>query len=416
MFPSGNRGAASGVLDPVSNRRVASVLLASGLVVGCGGVSSSLANTTSATPAAVASPSSSSPSPSVPSPTPSSTPAAPSEPALSSAPTGVATTAAVGLRPATLFHVIQAGPYWSDGIGAAFVGLDSDSVYLEGPFGHADMRRYDRATLTLRASAALSDLTSVALGDGALWYATGHAVHKGACDCTAPPQRRDLLALDPLTLAVRQTLHLAQAPLLVAATTSTLWVATPDLLERLDARTGGVLFSTATDGYPIAVSTASDGRRLYLSSETSKPARGVVSAYDTTTGALLGRYAGDFVSDSPAAVTSTGIWVNLQHGADSGETTVQQLLGDTLGPGVALSGFDFVTQPYLVGARLWLVDRWGNAATVCVDPVSGRVLGAGPALGSTWDSEVIGDSAGTFALPGRGMAQQLEQVRPTTCE
>lgn len=323
----------------------------------------------------------------------------------------------------SLYDLVRRGPQWNDGPGAWFVGLDTTSVYISGALTNSagkrvTVQRLDRATLTVKASASLRDLTSVARSASALWFSTGHDVHISSCSCTPPPQRHTLLALDPATLAVMRSFELPQPPLLVAATPASpiVWVAAPDHLLRVDPGNGAVIRSVPLLGYPIALSMSDDGRRLYVSSLTSKPQRGILSDVDTSNGALLGRYTGDFISDAPPAVTPDGIWVNEQHPVNGdGNTTFQLLTGDALHPGPTMPGFNFNTTPYVVGQRLWLLDRNSETPTTCADLHTGRRLGTGPPIGRSSGPTAISDKQGTYLLRTSGLSQDLVAVHPKTC-
>lgn len=308
---------------------------------------------------------------------------------------------------------------WNDGPSAAFAALDASSVWITGALtdGHGHrvyLQRLDRATLKVRASAKPADLTSSALGSGALWVATGHPNHAGACDCTPAPARLDLLRLDPTTLTVTRTFHLPESPLLVAAAGGTVWVATPDHLLRIDPDSGTVTRTVPLDGYPLAVASSLDGSRLYLSTVSAHDEVGTESGYTTASGALLGRYSGPFVSDATPAVTADGVWIDEEHLVGAAETTMQLLTGPGLHPGPTVPGFGANAQPYAVGGRLWVVDPWSKAGTTCIDAATGQVLGNTPTFANTAGNfqVVIADTAVAFVVRTSGFSEDLAAVTP----
>jgi hypothetical protein len=311
---------------------------------------------------------------------------------------------------------------WKEGPSATFAALNSSSIWITGAltdaYGHrARLQRLDRTTLQVQASNAAEDLTSVALGVGSMWVATGHPNHVGGCDCTAAPARLDLVRLDPTTLAVRETLHLPEPPLLVEVGGGGVWVATPTHLLRVDPDSGAVSRKAVLVGYPIASATSADGSRLYVSSAGAHDGIGTESVYDTKDGSLLGRFSGTFVTDATPAVTEDGVWINEQHLVGSGDSSMQLLKGPDLRPGPTVAGFGFNAQPYIVGGRLWVHDEFnpaGTAGTTCYDAETGGKLGTGPVFANALGTlrVVISDAQGAFISRTSGFSEDLAAITP----
>src|SRR5665213_2701128 len=93
---------------------------------------------------------------------------------------------------AALFTVSGRLSFGMGGPNPELVGMDASSLFLTGAFTdsagqRATLVRVDRASLRIVATADPPDLTAVAYGVGALWWATRHRNADAGCNRTPPP-------------------------------------------------------------------------------------------------------------------------------------------------------------------------------------------------------------------------------------
>src|ERR1019366_4248685 len=214
---------------------------------------------------------------------------------------------------AALFTVSGRLSFGMGGPNPALVGIDTASLFLTGAFTdsagrRATLVRVDRATLRIVATADPPDLTAVAYGGGALWWARGHLNVANGCNCAPPPASRLLLKLDPVSLAVTRRFELPAAPTLVTVTGGNVWVATENTLMRIDPNDGRVLATVGWGFHPVSLAGSADGTRIYVLGGTASDDF-VLADADAATGISLARVTGQFATDGPLAVTATGVWV-----------------------------------------------------------------------------------------------------------
>jgi hypothetical protein len=149
-------------------------------------------------------------------------------------------TSATPPKSTSLFSVSRTLTLATDGAGPFIVGAGNDSIFVVGTFdqlkGHTsnsqtdDLIRINLGTWRISAAARYPNETSVAFGDDALWWATGQY----AFDIPAPDTGRVLFKLDPTNLSKEMAFVLPDRTLLVTVAGTSLWVATPTLLLRLN--------------------------------------------------------------------------------------------------------------------------------------------------------------------------------------
>jgi hypothetical protein len=295
------------------------------------------------------------------------------------------------------------------------VGMDGASLFLTGAFTdsagqRATLVRVDRASLRIVATADPPDLTAVAYGVGALWWATGHPNVESGCNCTPPPPRRLLLKLDPVSLAVTQRFQLPAAPMLVALAGANVWVATASALLRVDPNDGRVLATVELGFQPVSLAGSPDGTRIYALGDTASDDFVLLDA-DAVTGILLGRVEGQQATYGPLAVTATGVWVpgtDLAH-----QTTRMQLFtGPELRPSATVDGLVNDAVPYVAGNTLWVIDFGGIGPTMCADPTSGAVRASGAPVGVSIGT-MLSDAAATYLLNDVGVNDTLLRIAVT---
>jgi hypothetical protein len=105
-----------------------------------------------------------------------------------------ASTSATPPDSSSLFSVSRTLQLDTDGSVPSFVAAGDDSMFVIGTFDQLgrqvdDLVRIDLGSWRIAAAARYPNVTSVALGDGALWWATG----QDAFDIPAPDSGRALI-------------------------------------------------------------------------------------------------------------------------------------------------------------------------------------------------------------------------------
>jgi hypothetical protein len=268
-----------------------------------------------------------------------------------------------------------------------------------------DLIRVDLRTWRIAAAARFPNETSVAFGDGALWWATG----QNAFDIPAPDDGRVLFKIDPTNLRRRKSFILPDRTLLVTVAGSSLWVATPTMLIKLDPESGRVLVKVPLGFSPIEMAPSGQGK--YLEVLGSRGSREFVTAYEAASGRrtvqrlLLG------VTGGPLATTSRGVWVATDN-LNNKTATARYFGGDRLVPLAARGGYPFDTSLYLGVGVIWLVDSGGHGPTECLAPSTGHVRARGGPLGVGYGS--VATYAGrTYLLFDRDLTDYFLRVTPS---
>jgi hypothetical protein len=296
----------------------------------------------------------------------------------------------------------------------SIVAVDRTSLFLTGTFENAkgapaSLIRIERRGLTVAARAVLPTVTSVAYGDGALWWATG-ALLGNAGQTMIAGHGRLLVKVNPVSLAVRARFTLPAPTMLVAVARGDLWVATPANLVRVNPTSGAVVATVALGFSPVALAASYDAKRLYALGSTSSNQL-VLADYSAASGRQLGLEHVARFSGGPLAVAQGGVWTAV--GKTGTQSTNDKFFqGPGLSPGPSVGGFTFDTEPYVADNILWLVDAGGNGPTVCADPASGRTRVKGGPVGIEYGA-VASYGSSTYLLHDVGASGSLLQIAPT---
>jgi len=314
-----------------------------------------------------------------------------------------------------LFTVSGRLSFGMGGPNPELVGIDAASLFLTGAFTdsagqRATLVRVDRAKLRIVATADPPDLTAVAYGVGALWWATGHPNVANGCNCTPPPASRLLLELDPVSLAVTRRFELPAAPTLVTVSGGNVWVATENTLMRIDPNDGRVLATVGLGFHPVSLAGSADGARVYVLGGTASDDF-VLADADAATGISLGRVSGQFATDGPLAVTASGVWVP-ETDPTRQSTRMQLFTGSDLQAGVFVDGLVNDAVPHIAGKTLWVIDSGGVGPTLCADAATGAVRARGAPVGVSIGT-VLSDATATYLLNDVGVNDTLLRVAVT---
>lgn len=313
---------------------------------------------------------------------------------------------------AALFTVSGRLSFGMGGPNPELAGMDATSLFLTGAFTdsagqRAALVRVDRASLRIAATADPPDLTAVAYGVGALWWATGHPNIDAGCNCTPPPPSRLLLKLDPVNLAVIQRFQLPAAPTLVTVAGGTVWVAAADALMRIDPNDGRVLATVELGFQPVSVAGSPDGTTIYVLGDTVGDDFVLLDA-DAATGTTLGRAQGPLATYGPLAVTAAGVWAPETDLAEK-STRMQLFTGPELRASASVDGLVNDAVPYVAGNTLWVIDFGGIGPTMCADPATGAVRVRGAPVGSSIGT-MLSDATTTYLLNDVGVNDTLLRI------
>ncbi|HUZ40253.1 MAG TPA: hypothetical protein VMU68_02535 [Acidimicrobiales bacterium] len=325
-----------------------------------------------------------------------------------------ASTAATPPNSTSLFSVSRILTLATDGAGPFIVGAGNDSIFVEGTFDQLkgqtsnskvdDLIRIDLRTWRISDAARYPNETSVAFGDGALWWATG----QNAFDIPAPDSGRVLFKIDPTNLSKEKAFVLPDRTLLVTVAGTSLWVATPNVLIRLDPVSGRILVNDPSSFFPIAMSSSDQGK--YLDVLGSRDSKEYLTTYDAVSGRRMMRRLIPGASGGPLATTTQGVWVNTDN-VKSQSTTVRYYEGDRLIPSAARRGYPPDISLFSGVGVIWLVDSWGLKSTECLAPSTGQVRSRGSPLGVY--GSFVTYAGRTFMLFDRGLTDYLARVIPT---
>jgi hypothetical protein len=302
----------------------------------------------------------------------------------------------------------------TDGAGPIIVGAGNDSIFLVGTFDQLkgqtsnrqvdDLIRINLSTWRISAAARYPNETSVAFGDGALWWATGQF----AFDIPAPDSGRVLFKIDPTNLSKEKAFVLPDRTLLVTVAGTSLWVATPTMLIRLDPVSGRILVHDPSSFSPVAMSSSGQGK--YLDVLGSRRSEEYVTTYDALSGRRIMRRVIPGATGGPLATTARGVWVDTVNDK-SQSSTARYYEGDRLVPSSTRGGYPPDISLFSGVGVIWLVDSWGLKSTECLTPSTGQVRSKGGPLG-VWGSFVT-YAGRTFVLFDRGLTDYFARVIPT---
>jgi len=325
-----------------------------------------------------------------------------------------ASTTATPPHTTPLFSVSRILTLATDGAGPFIVGAGNDSIFVEGTFDQLkgqtsnsqvdDLIRIDLRTWRISGAARYPNETSVAYGDGALWWATGQY----AFNITAPDGGRVLFKIDPTNLSKEKAFALPDRTLLVTVAGTSLWVATPTMLIRLNPVSGRILVKDPSSYFPIDMSSSGQGK--YLDVLESRSSKEYLTTYDAMSGRRIMRRLIPGPSGGPLATTAQGVWVNTVNDK-SQSSTARYYEGDRLIPSAARGGYPPDISLFSGFGVIWLVDGWGVKSTECLAPSTGVVRSKGGPLGVY--GSFVAYAGHTFVLLDRGLTDYFARAIPT---
>jgi hypothetical protein len=317
----------------------------------------------------------------------------------------------------TLFAVTRTLSFGTYGPDPSIVAINGRSIYLTGTFDRAksssvaDLIRVDRQTFTVTASTRLPNVTSIAYGDNALWWATGAPGPPNASNSPTPPQGRMLLKVNPTSLKVLARFRLPGPTLLVTVAQGNVWVATSTQLIRLNPNTGAIIAKVALGLLPVALAPSYNSGWLYvlgyLPGDHLK-----LADYSAGSGRALDSRQYPNFSIGPLAVVPGGVWIPVQS-TRTQSATERLFKGQRFTSGPSLGNFTFDTEGYVEGHILWLIDTGGQGPTVCANPVNGTIRAEGSPVGVEYGAMAF-DGGRTYLLRSIGTNDSLLQIDPSS--
>jgi hypothetical protein len=315
-----------------------------------------------------------------------------------------------------LFSVARRLSFGNYGPEASIATTDSQSIFLTGTFEFANgapaatLVRVKRSTLRVVARARLPSVTSVAYGDNALWWATGAPLGNAGTSLT-PGHGRLLLKVNPTNLKVVARFRIPGTTELVAVARSSVWVATPTSLYRINPANGAIIATAKLMVFPEALAPSFSGASIYVLGDTRNSAHVVLADYSSLSGRLLGTRKISNYSTGPFAVVRGGVWISVQS-TKTQSTTFRLFKGRNFTSALLKGKFTFDTEAYVGGGILWLVDAGGRGPTVCADPMDGATRGRGTPLGVGYGVMAF-DKGDTYLIRSVGANESLLQVIPS---
>ena len=314
-----------------------------------------------------------------------------------------------------LFSVVKKLSFGDCGPDPSIDAVDKSSIFLTGTFScgkatPADLIRVDRENFKVVARVTLPTVTSVAYGDGSLWWATGAPLGNAGTTLT-PGDGRLLLRVSPTSLKVTGRFKLPGPTELVTIAHGNLWVATRTSLYRLNPANGAIMATVHLGFFPAALAASYDGSWLYVLGGTNSGGHLVVTVFSSVSGRLLGTRKSSNFSSGPFAAVHGGVWVPVQSTVTQ-STTMRLFKGRALTPSSSLGRFTFDTNAYVGGGIFWLIDAGGVGPTECASPVDGVVRARGGPIGVEYGAMDFDDGS-TYLLRTAGLNQSLLQIVPS---
>ncbi len=283
------------------------------------------------------------------------------------------------------------------------MSLDSSAIFalyaptpVSGGIDPSKMKlaRIDRATGAMAKAGDFPFAKSVVRVAAGLWVAAGPGIGDG----TPAADTNWLSLLDPVTLSVRQRVHLpGQAGALtsgpqLAGTADLLWLAYGSSLYRLDPATGRVLLTQSLPGSSTSLSIDPSSRRLYTGVLPGRSANSLVVELDGSTGSRLASAltGGGDLGGAQVVAVPDGVWIAYATGMMGAvEYRSAKDLSMVVGP---QSGHTNGIRVFVGGGVLWLVDG-GAGRLECADPRSGTIDASSQ---ETLPAAVVADANGSY--------------------
>jgi hypothetical protein len=294
------------------------------------------------------------------------------------------------------------------------MSLDSSAVfalYNPGPMnGRPDpattmLARIDRATAAVTSAGPFPQAMLLARVRSGLW------IGAGANQGTAGSDTQWLTLVDPVTLKVKQRVHLPGQPTAgtysmpqLAGTTDLLWSAYGNSLYRLDAATGRVIQTQNLGGTATGLSIEPSSHRLYAGWVPSQGIDALVIEWDGSTGRRIASApTGGADLGGPTVVAARdGVWITYATGMMGAvEHRADTSLSVLAGP---LHGHSNGIRAFVGGGALWLVDA-GAGQVECADLRTGTMAASSQEVLTT---AIVADANGSYL----GDADGIGVLRP----
>jgi hypothetical protein len=282
------------------------------------------------------------------------------------------------------------------------MSLDATAIFalyapnpVSGGIDASQMRlaRVDRSTGAVTTAGPFPNAWQMARVAGGLWLAAG-------ADPTNPSADTQWLTLlDPVTLKVKQRVHLPGQPTAgtfsvpqLAGTSDLLWSAYGNSLDRLDAATGRAVLTQNLGGTATGLSIDPSSHRLYAGVVPSQGTEALVIEWDGSTGRRIvsAPTGGVDLGGPTVAAAPDGVWITYATGMQGAvEHRADTSLSVLSGP---LHGHSNGIRAFVGGGALWLVD--GGAGQVeCADLRTGTTAASTQA---TLAAALVADANGSY--------------------
>jgi hypothetical protein len=282
------------------------------------------------------------------------------------------------------------------------MSLDATAIFalyapnpLSGGIDASRMRlaRVDRSSGAVTSAGPFPNAWHLAGTASGLWIAAGADQSATAADT------QWLTLLDPVTLKVKQRIHLPGQPTAgtypvpqLAASLDLLWLAYGGSLYRLDPATGRVLLTQNLAGTATGLSIDPSSRRLYAGVVPNKGTTALVIEWDGSTGRLIASApTGGVDLGGPAVIAAPdGVWIAYATGMMGAvEHRADTSLAVLAGP---LHGHSNGIRAFVGGGALWLAD--GGAGQVeCADLRTGTTAASSQ---ENLASVIVADANGSY--------------------
>ena len=259
------------------------------------------------------------------------------------------------------------------------------------------LARIDRATGAVATMGGFPYAKTLARVTAGLWVAAGPGIGDG----TVAADTKWLTLVDPVTLSVKQRVHLpAQAdsgsfaaPQLAGASNG-LWLGYGHSLYRLDPTAGRILLTESLPGTATSISIDPSGHRLYVGVEVtpSQNSQDLVIEWDALTGARLASAptGGLGLAGPHVAAAADGVWISYATGMlgaveHRGATGLAELSAPQHQHTNGIHVFVF-------GGTLWLVDGMAQQVA-CGDPLTGVITASSQ---ESSPEAVVADANGSY--------------------
>jgi len=255
------------------------------------------------------------------------------------------------------------------------------------------LARIDRTTAAVTTAGPFPQAMPLARVTAGLW------IGAGANQGTAGPDTQWLTLLDPVTLKVKQRIHLPGQPTpglfslpQLAGTSDLLWLAYGNSLYRLDAATGRVLQTQNLDGTATGLSIEPSSHRLYAGLVPSQGTEALVIEWDGSTGRRIASApTGGVDLGGPTVVAAPGgVWITYATGMQGAiELRADSSLSLVAGPQHEHTN---AIRAFVAGGALWLVDG-GIGRVDCADLRTGAAAASSQEIQPTI---VTADANGSY--------------------